>query len=189
MYQFLICSTDLYVQNGRKVICGTQSGALLLYSWGHFKDCRYSMSNIFRWSVVDSHFCVLYLWVVAYHLISFPWQLMLSVVMGLNMFVGFPVIALLISPRTLLMLCWRLVYFVLLIIPVGFHVIECAPTKNFNAFCISLMKIGSSLDLKMDSSGEKCWKVGGFTFICSQVSLFLLVYFDCWFPLNSCSAW
>lgn len=58
MYQFLICSTDLYVQNGRKVICGTQSGALLLYSWGHFKDCRYSMSNIFRWSVVDSHFLV-----------------------------------------------------------------------------------------------------------------------------------
>ncbi|RVW28276.1 WD repeat-containing protein 55 [Vitis vinifera] len=28
-----------YGQNGRKVICGTQSGALLLYSWGHFKDC------------------------------------------------------------------------------------------------------------------------------------------------------
>ncbi|KAL6342313.1 hypothetical protein AAG906_007527 [Vitis piasezkii] len=27
------------MKNGRKVICGTQSGALLLYSWGHFKDC------------------------------------------------------------------------------------------------------------------------------------------------------
>ncbi|XP_020106332.1 WD repeat-containing protein 55 [Ananas comosus] len=27
------------VKNGRKVICGTQTGALLLYSWGHFKDC------------------------------------------------------------------------------------------------------------------------------------------------------
>ncbi|KAL9249819.1 WD repeat-containing protein [Drosera capensis] len=27
------------MKNGRKVICGTQSGALLLYSWGFFKDC------------------------------------------------------------------------------------------------------------------------------------------------------
>ncbi|XP_043723400.1 WD repeat-containing protein 55-like [Telopea speciosissima] len=27
------------MKNGRKVICGTQSGSLLLYSWGHFKDC------------------------------------------------------------------------------------------------------------------------------------------------------
>ncbi|XP_008786883.1 WD repeat-containing protein 55-like [Phoenix dactylifera] len=27
------------MKNGRKVICGTQTGALLLYSWGHFKDC------------------------------------------------------------------------------------------------------------------------------------------------------
>ncbi|XP_073006952.1 WD repeat-containing protein 55 [Typha latifolia] len=27
------------VKNGRKVVCGTQTGALLLYSWGHFKDC------------------------------------------------------------------------------------------------------------------------------------------------------
>ncbi|KAG8368871.1 hypothetical protein BUALT_Bualt15G0091700 [Buddleja alternifolia] len=26
------------MKNGRKVICGTQSGALLLYSWGFFKD-------------------------------------------------------------------------------------------------------------------------------------------------------
>uniref|UniRef100_A0A452ZMN3 Anaphase-promoting complex subunit 4 WD40 domain-containing protein n=1 Tax=Aegilops tauschii subsp. strangulata TaxID=200361 RepID=A0A452ZMN3_AEGTS len=25
--------------NGQKVVCGTPSGALLLYSWGHFKDC------------------------------------------------------------------------------------------------------------------------------------------------------
>ncbi|KAJ3695127.1 hypothetical protein LUZ60_000504 [Juncus effusus] len=27
------------MKNGKKVICGTQTGALLLYSWGHFKDC------------------------------------------------------------------------------------------------------------------------------------------------------
>ncbi|KAF7809548.1 WD repeat-containing protein 55 [Senna tora] len=27
------------MKNGRKVICGTQTGNLLLYSWGYFKDC------------------------------------------------------------------------------------------------------------------------------------------------------
>ncbi|KAL6545912.1 WD domain repeat-containing protein 55 [Orobanche gracilis] len=27
------------IKNGRKVICGTQTGTLLLYSWGFFKDC------------------------------------------------------------------------------------------------------------------------------------------------------
>ncbi|KAK6287319.1 hypothetical protein POUND7_013498 [Theobroma cacao] len=27
------------MKNGRKVICGSQSGTLLLYSWGFFKDC------------------------------------------------------------------------------------------------------------------------------------------------------
>nr|GMD24691.1 WD repeat-containing protein 55 [Ipomoea batatas] len=27
------------MKNGRKVICGTQGGTLLLYSWGFFKDC------------------------------------------------------------------------------------------------------------------------------------------------------
>ncbi|KAK9129171.1 hypothetical protein Sjap_009658 [Stephania japonica] len=27
------------MKNGRKVICGTQNGVLLLYSWGHFQDC------------------------------------------------------------------------------------------------------------------------------------------------------
>lgn len=27
------------MKNGRKVVCGTQTGALLLYSWGYFKDC------------------------------------------------------------------------------------------------------------------------------------------------------
>ncbi|KAJ6867313.1 WD repeat-containing protein 55-like [Populus alba x Populus x berolinensis] len=27
------------MKNGRKVICGTQNGTLLLYSWGFFKDC------------------------------------------------------------------------------------------------------------------------------------------------------
>ncbi|GAA0185715.1 hypothetical protein LIER_33003 [Lithospermum erythrorhizon] len=27
------------MKNGRKVICGTQAGTLLLYSWGFFKDC------------------------------------------------------------------------------------------------------------------------------------------------------
>ncbi|XP_071731144.1 WD repeat-containing protein 55-like [Rutidosis leptorrhynchoides] len=27
------------MKNGRKVICGTESGTLLLYSWGFFKDC------------------------------------------------------------------------------------------------------------------------------------------------------
>lgn len=26
------------MKNGRKVVCGTESGALLLYSWGHFED-------------------------------------------------------------------------------------------------------------------------------------------------------
>ena len=30
-------------QNGRKVICGTQNGILMLYSWGFFKDCRYAI--------------------------------------------------------------------------------------------------------------------------------------------------
>ncbi|XVF61005.1 hypothetical protein PTKIN_Ptkin08bG0093400 [Pterospermum kingtungense] len=29
----------LVMKNGRKVICGSQSGTLLLYSWGFFKDC------------------------------------------------------------------------------------------------------------------------------------------------------
>ncbi|CAH2059452.1 unnamed protein product, partial [Thlaspi arvense] len=28
------------MKNGRKVICGTQNGILMLYSWGFFKDCR-----------------------------------------------------------------------------------------------------------------------------------------------------
>ncbi|KAK4476991.1 hypothetical protein RD792_016192 [Penstemon davidsonii] len=27
------------MKNGRKVICGTQTGTLMLYSWGFFKDC------------------------------------------------------------------------------------------------------------------------------------------------------
>lgn len=27
------------MKNGRKVICGTESGTMLLYSWGFFKDC------------------------------------------------------------------------------------------------------------------------------------------------------
>ncbi|KAF8019171.1 hypothetical protein BT93_H3916 [Corymbia citriodora subsp. variegata] len=27
------------MKSGRKVVCGTQSGTLLLYSWGFFKDC------------------------------------------------------------------------------------------------------------------------------------------------------
>ncbi|KAK4360463.1 hypothetical protein RND71_019415 [Anisodus tanguticus] len=27
------------MKNGKKVICGTQSGTMLLYSWGFFKDC------------------------------------------------------------------------------------------------------------------------------------------------------
>ncbi|GAB4847647.1 WD domain repeat-containing protein 55 [Ancistrocladus abbreviatus] len=27
------------MKNGRKVICGTQTGTLLLYSWGFFRDC------------------------------------------------------------------------------------------------------------------------------------------------------
>lgn len=30
-------------QNGRKVICGSQEGVLLLYSWGHFADCRFEI--------------------------------------------------------------------------------------------------------------------------------------------------
>lgn len=30
-------------QNGRKVVCGSQTGIILLYSWGCFKDCRYMM--------------------------------------------------------------------------------------------------------------------------------------------------
>ncbi|MQL69996.1 hypothetical protein Taro_002302 [Colocasia esculenta] len=28
------------MKNGRKVVCGTQTGAILLYSWGYFKDCN-----------------------------------------------------------------------------------------------------------------------------------------------------
>ncbi|KAG6421040.1 hypothetical protein SASPL_117589 [Salvia splendens] len=31
------------MKNGRKVVCGTQSGTLLLYSWGFFKDCSVLM--------------------------------------------------------------------------------------------------------------------------------------------------
>ncbi|PIA25672.1 hypothetical protein AQUCO_10900013v1 [Aquilegia coerulea] len=27
------------MKNGRKVVCGTQNGVLMLYSWGYFKDC------------------------------------------------------------------------------------------------------------------------------------------------------
>jgi len=33
-------------QNGRKVVCGSQTGIILLYSWGCFKDCRYMMWNV-----------------------------------------------------------------------------------------------------------------------------------------------
>ncbi|XP_073153846.1 WD repeat-containing protein 55-like [Henckelia pumila] len=29
----------LIMKNGRNVVCGTQTGTLLLYSWGFFKDC------------------------------------------------------------------------------------------------------------------------------------------------------
>ncbi|WCJ36318.1 WD repeat-containing protein 55 [Euphorbia peplus] len=32
-------SSVVVMKNGRKVICGSQSGVLLLYSWGFFKDC------------------------------------------------------------------------------------------------------------------------------------------------------
>ncbi|RVW71011.1 WD repeat-containing protein 55 [Vitis vinifera] len=40
VYYFPIClADDLLWSEWSKVICGTQSGALLLYSWGHFKDC------------------------------------------------------------------------------------------------------------------------------------------------------
>ncbi|KAJ4964985.1 hypothetical protein NE237_016834 [Protea cynaroides] len=34
------------MKNGRKVICGTQTGSLLLYSWGHFKDCSDRFINL-----------------------------------------------------------------------------------------------------------------------------------------------
>ncbi|XP_057958822.1 WD repeat-containing protein 55 isoform X2 [Malania oleifera] len=34
------------MKNGRKVICGTQSGTLLLYSWGCFKDCSDRFVNL-----------------------------------------------------------------------------------------------------------------------------------------------
>ncbi|KAK4268588.1 hypothetical protein QN277_025218 [Acacia crassicarpa] len=27
------------MKNGRKIVCGSQAGILLLYSWGHFQDC------------------------------------------------------------------------------------------------------------------------------------------------------
>ncbi|WCJ41474.1 WD repeat-containing protein 55 [Euphorbia peplus] len=32
-------SSVVVMKNGRKVICGSQDGTLLLYSWGFFKDC------------------------------------------------------------------------------------------------------------------------------------------------------
>ncbi|XP_065869300.1 WD repeat-containing protein 55 [Euphorbia lathyris] len=32
-------SSVVIMKNGRKVICGSQNGILLLYSWGFFKDC------------------------------------------------------------------------------------------------------------------------------------------------------
>ncbi|KAA3464496.1 WD repeat-containing protein 55-like protein [Gossypium australe] len=32
-------SSVVVMKNGRKVICGSQGGTLLLYSWGFFKDC------------------------------------------------------------------------------------------------------------------------------------------------------
>lgn len=34
------------MKNGQKVICGTQSGALLLYSWGFFQDCSDRYLNL-----------------------------------------------------------------------------------------------------------------------------------------------
>jgi hypothetical protein len=33
-------------QNGRKVVCGSQTGTLLLYTWGCFRDCRYITLNL-----------------------------------------------------------------------------------------------------------------------------------------------
>ncbi|KAG6421903.1 hypothetical protein SASPL_118463 [Salvia splendens] len=35
------------MKNGRKVVCGTQTGTLLLYSWGFFMDCRLILIIVF----------------------------------------------------------------------------------------------------------------------------------------------
>ncbi|CAK7349359.1 unnamed protein product [Dovyalis caffra] len=34
------------MKNGRKVICGSQNGTLLLYSWGFFKDCSDRLTGL-----------------------------------------------------------------------------------------------------------------------------------------------
>ncbi|GMP26882.1 hypothetical protein CsSME_00003135 [Camellia sinensis var. sinensis] len=36
-----LLGTRYLIHNGRKVICGTQTGTLLLYLWGFFKDCSF----------------------------------------------------------------------------------------------------------------------------------------------------
>ena len=35
-------------QDGHRVVCGSQIGTLLLYSWGCFKDCRYIILNAWQ---------------------------------------------------------------------------------------------------------------------------------------------
>ena len=81
--------------------------------------------------------------------------------MDLNIFVGFPAIALLISLQTLLMLYWRLMYFAI-IVNIGWLPNHWTlQPKRLKFFCINLMKIWSLLDVRMGASGEKCWKGGG----------------------------
>lgn len=38
--EVLLDDTVCVIQDGRKVVCGSQDGVLLLYSWGHMLDCR-----------------------------------------------------------------------------------------------------------------------------------------------------
>lgn len=95
----------LFDQNGQKVVCSSQTGIILLYSWGCFKDCRYvnlTMYSNSRWTsksldMVFSHDRRTFNFV-------FP---LFTLTDFLMLIFWIPVIVLLISPQILLMLCWR----------------------------------------------------------------------------------
>lgn len=37
------------VKGGKKVVCGTQSGVMALYSWGYFNDCSDRCGSEYRY--------------------------------------------------------------------------------------------------------------------------------------------
>lgn len=45
--EVLLDDTVCVIQDGRKVVCGSQDGVLLLYSWGHMLDCRCELLPVY----------------------------------------------------------------------------------------------------------------------------------------------